>query len=281
MTDLSFATLLLIRSTDSMATAASNVLGVLAVGAAADGSAPADVPTVKLDLVGLFTHASWPIKATIGLLVICSLLVWVIAVLKLLQLGRLRRAESDFDRRVRNATSLDALFDVARSHYAPGARVIGELYMRGTGAELDRLRAVADRAILSEGQSARALMWLLAFIAAGAPFIGLFGTVYGIMDAFIRIGAAKTASLPVVAPAIGEALITTAIGLAAAIPAVFFYNWIDKTVEDFVADLQAAAAEWAAIVAEHAPAEAAQASFPTAGAGGSAGVRSYAPRGGR
>jgi biopolymer transport protein TolQ len=70
------------------------------------------------------------------------------------------------------------------------------------------------------------------------------------MDAFIRIGAAKTASLPVVAPAIGEALITTAIGLAAAIPAVFFYNWIDNSVGDFVSELEAAAAEWVALVTE-------------------------------
>jgi biopolymer transport protein TolQ len=128
---------------------------------------------------------------------------------------------------------------------------------------------------LSEGQSARTLMWLLAFIAAGAPFIGLFGTVYGIMDAFIRIGAAKTASLPVVAPAIGEALITTAIGLAAAIPAVFFYNWIDKDVVDFVSELEAAAAEWAAVVAEHAPPEGA----PVALAPG--GIRSGGVRAGR
>ncbi len=245
----------------------------LAVSAAIDGGAAAEVPTVKLDLVGLFMHAAWPIKTTIALLVLCSLLVWIIAVLKLMQIGRLRQVEQDFDRRIRNATSLEALFDAARSHHAPGARVIGELYMRGTGAQLERLRAVASRAILSEGQSARALMWLLAFIAAGAPFIGLFGTVYGIMDAFIRIGAAKTASLPVVAPAIGEALITTAIGLAAAIPAVFFYNWIDKNVEDFVADLDAAASEWAAIVAEHAPSEGAPVAFPPPG------VRSYAPRG--
>jgi biopolymer transport protein TolQ len=128
---------------------------------------------------------------------------------------------------------------------------VGELYTRGPAAPIDRLRAVADRAIVTEGQSARALMWFLAFIASGAPFIGLFGTVYGIMDAFIRIGAAKTASLPVVAPAIGEALITTAIGLAAAIPAVFFYNWIDKRVGDFVAELEASAAEWVAILADN------------------------------
>jgi len=212
---------------------------------------PAEAPTVKLDLVGLFTHAAWPVKLTIGLLIGCSLLVWIIAVLKLMQLGRLRLAEGDFERRARRVQHANDLFELAGPRKgAPGARVVGELYARGNGAPIERLRAVADRAILAEGQSARALMWFLAFIAAAAPFIGLFGTVYGIMDAFIRIGAAKTASLPVVAPAIGEALITTAIGLAAAIPAVFFYNWIDKRVGDFVAELEAAAAEWVALVSE-------------------------------
>jgi biopolymer transport protein TolQ len=224
--------------------------------ASLDITAPADAVTMKLDLVGLFSHAAWPIRLTIGLLVGCSLLVWIIAVLKLLQLARLRYSERSFDRQIRTAGSLQDLLDIARSHGAPGARVVSALYLRGAGAQLDRLRAVADRAILVEAQRARALMWLLAFIAAGAPFIGLFGTVYGIMDAFIRIGAAKTASLPVVAPAIGEALITTAIGLAAAIPAVFFYNWIDRRVDDFVSDLEAAAAEWAALVSEQtAPAD--------------------------
>jgi biopolymer transport protein TolQ len=220
---------------------------------APDIAPPAEVPTVKLDLVGLFQHAAWPIRITIGLLVGCSLLVWIIAVLKLLQLSRLRYSEKDFDRRARHANTLNELFELARAHGSPGARVVGALYVRGAGAQIERLRAVADRAILTEGQGARALMWFLAFIASGAPFIGLFGTVYGIMDAFIRIGAAKTASLPVVAPAIGEALITTAIGLAAAIPAVFFYNWIDKRVGDFVNELEAGAAEWVAIVAEQSP----------------------------
>jgi len=215
-----------------------------------DAAAPAEVPTVKLDLVGLFQHAAWPIKITIGLLIGCSLLVWIIAVLKLMQLSRLRFTEKDFDRRARHSASLNELFETARAHGAPGARVVVALCTRGAGAQIDRLRALADRAILTEGQGARALMWFLAFIASGAPFIGLFGTVYGIMDAFIRIGAAKTASLPVVAPAIGEALITTAIGLAAAIPAVFFYNWIDKRVGDFVSELEAAAAEWVAVIAE-------------------------------
>jgi biopolymer transport protein TolQ len=220
------------------------------VSAPGDVAGAAETPTMRLDLVGLIGHAAWPIKLTIALLIGCSLLVWVIAVLKLLQLARLEASENDFERRIRHATTLDAIFELARAHHASGARVLGALYVRGAGAQLERLRAVAGRAIVDEARGARTLMWLLAFIAAGAPFIGLFGTVYGIMDAFIRIGAAKTASLPVVAPAIGEALITTAIGLAAAIPAVFFYNWIDKRVGDFVTELEAAAGEWVAIVAE-------------------------------
>jgi biopolymer transport protein TolQ len=73
------------------------------------------------------------------------------------------------------------------------------------------------------------------------------------MDAFVRIGAAKSASLPVVAPAIGEALITTAIGLAAAIPAVIFFNFIDKRVGDFTQELEAAAGEWVSMIAEVPP----------------------------
>jgi biopolymer transport protein TolQ len=238
----------------------------LSLGEPAIAPYAADAPTVKLDLVGLFSHAAWPIKITIGMLVGCSLLVWIIAMLKLMQLARLRATEFGFQRRARRVASADDLFKIAGAHgSAPGARVVGELYSRGPGAQIERLRAVADQAIVAEGQSARALMWLLAFIAAGAPFIGLFGTVYGIMDAFIRIGAAKTASLPVVAPAIGEALITTAIGLAAAIPAVFFYNWIDKRVGDFVSELEAAASEWVAVVAEHQQRPSADSAIPLVG----------------
>ena len=219
-------------------------------------TASADAPTIKLDLLGLMTHAAWPVKLTIGLLVGCSLLVWIIAVLKLLQIARLKMAERDFDKRARQTSSLVELFEFARLHGAPGARVVGSLGTRGAGAQIDRLKAIADRSILDEAQGARALMWLLAFIAAGAPFIGLFGTVYGIMG---RRSSASGRPRPRASPswpqAIGEALITTAIGLAAAIPAVFFYNWIDKRIGDFVSEVEAGAAEWVAFVSEQAPRE--------------------------
>jgi len=211
---------------------------------APDAAAPVEVPTVKLDLVGLFQHAAWPIKITIGMLIGCSLLVWIIAVLKLMQLSRLRSSEKEFDRRARRATSLNELFETARTHGAPGARVVVALYSRGAGAQIERLRALADRAILTEGQGARALMWFLAFIASGAPFIGLFGTVYGIMNSFIGIANTNTTNLAVVAPGIAQALLATGIGLFAAIPAVVFYNYFQTQItgygsrsEGFVAEL--------------------------------------------
>jgi biopolymer transport protein TolQ len=78
----------------------------------------------------------------------------------------------------------------------------------------------------------------------------LFGTVYGIMDAFLRIGQAKSASLPVVAPAIGEALIATAIGLAAAIPAVVAYNALNKRIDGLMSSIEAASNGWVVLVSE-------------------------------
>jgi biopolymer transport protein TolQ len=210
--------------------------------------------TIKLDLVTLLTNASWPVRVTTGLLIVATLLVWIIAVLKVIQLARLKAASAAFERRTRGAANGAELYAIAaEARHSPGGRVLGAIYARGGTSNLERLRAVADRAIVAERQSARTLMSALGSIAAAAPFIGLFGTVYGIMDAFVRIGAAKSASLPVVAPAIGEALVTTAIGLAAAIPAVIFFNFIDKRVGDFVAELEAAAGEWVSLIAEPPP----------------------------
>ena len=211
-----------------------------------------DAPaTMKLDLVEMFTNASSPVKVTIGLLVFASALVWIIAVLKYVQLARMRSAAATFEDKARGAANAQELYEVGDSgRDSAGGRIVTELSSRVTTGNIERLRAVADRAIVKERQRARSLLSPLSSIAAASPFIGLFGTVYGIMDAFMRIAAAKNASLPVVAPAIGEALVTTAIGLAAAIPAVIFYNSIEKRVSDFTADLEASAGEWVSLIAE-------------------------------
>lgn len=204
---------------------------------------------IQLDLTQVLIHASWPVKLVIAILVVSSAAVWIIGVLKLVQLARMQMDEEGLETLAkRSSSAYELIAATKRSPSAVGVRVIEELCTRGASS-VERLRAVADRAIVKERKRARSLLSPLGSIAASAPFIGLFGTVYGIMDAFVRIGAAKSASLPVVAPAIGEALVTTAIGLAVAIPAVVFYNTIEKRIGDIVAELEASAAEWVLLLA--------------------------------
>jgi biopolymer transport protein TolQ len=207
---------------------------------------PVTVQAIKLDPLSLVLHASGPIFVVVWSLVAASLLVWVIAVLKLLQVSRLSAAERRFEAEAVQAQSADQLFALSRRHgEAPGARVVQEIARRSGGPPV--IAAAAKRALVGEHQRAGSLMPTLSSIAAAGPFDGLFGTVYGIMDAFLRIGQEKSASLPVVAPAIGEALITTAIGLFAAIPAVIAYNAINKRIEDLLAEVEASSEGWVVI----------------------------------
>lgn len=202
---------------------------------------------IKLDPLSLVLHASGPIFVVVWSLVAAAVVVWIITALKLLQLGRLRAAERLFESEAVQATSADQLFAVGKRHAdAPGARVVLELSRR-SGGQQKVIEAAAKRAMVTEQQRAGSLMAALSSIAAAGPFVGLFGTVYGIMDAFLRIGQEKSASLPVVAPAIGEALITTAIGLFAAIPAVIAYNAINKRIEDLLAEVEASSEGWVAV----------------------------------
>lgn len=212
-------------------------------------SLPSAAVPIKLDPASLVIHASGPIFVVVWSLVAAALLVWVITALKLLQLRRLSRAENSFQAEAVQATSADQLFALSRRHgEAPGARVVAELARR-SGAQHEVVAAAGKRALVTEQQRAGSLMATLSSIAAAGPFVGLFGTVYGIMDAFLRIGQEKSASLPVVAPAIGEALITTAIGLFAAIPAVIAYNAISKRIDDLLAEVEASSEGWVAIAA--------------------------------
>jgi biopolymer transport protein TolQ len=206
---------------------------------------PAAAPTIKLDLASLLFSASGPVRLTVLVLIVSGAGVWLIAILKFLQVARMRSTEWAFERATLGATNGQELYAAAVNHRsAPGGRIVFTLATRAGTSSIERLRAVAERALVYERARATRLMSTLGSIAAASPFVGLFGTVYGIMDAFIRIGQEKSASLPVVAPAIGEALVTTAIGLAAAIPAVIFYNAIDKRVNDLLEEVEAATGEW-------------------------------------
>lgn len=186
------------------------------------------------------------------ILVIASFAVWVIWLLKSLQMARMRSAHRGFEREAATVTSASDLISLALHHKgAAGARVVIELAKRQHHQHLsaELLQAVARRAIVTEEQRAGSLMPTLASIASASPFIGLFGTVWGIMDAFLKIGLEKSASLPVVAPAIGEALIATAFGLVAAIPATIGYNYVDKRIGDFLGELQSSSETWVETIA--------------------------------
>jgi biopolymer transport protein TolQ len=202
-----------------------------------------------LNPIDLMLGASGVVLVVLLLLIVASTLVWLIWVAKSTQLRALTGNHRKFEQAAASARSAAELIGVASSYSsAPGARIIKALAHRQKEGVVTRdlLSAVAKRAIAAEEQRASALMPTLSSIATASPFIGLFGTVWGIMDAFLRIGVEKSASLPVVAPAIGEALIATAFGLVAAIPATIGYNYVDKRIADLLEELQASSDVWVA-----------------------------------
>ncbi len=214
----------------------------------------APVPTPEPDLgpLQLMLNSSGVVLVVLLILITASISVWLIWFLKSIQLGRLRVAQHLFEKESETVERATDLISLALKHRnAPGGRVVLELAKRHHQANLspELLQAVANRAIATEQQKASTLMPTLSSIASSAPFVGLFGTVWGIMDAFIRIGVEKSASLPVVAPAIGEALIATAFGLIAAIPATIGFNYVDRRIGDLLEELHASSEAWAQTLA--------------------------------
>jgi biopolymer transport protein TolQ len=209
------------------------------------------VDPTKLDPLHLMLESSGVVLFVLLVLIVASFAVWVIWFLKSLQLRRLLFEQRRFERKAEGLENAAQLISLALEHRgSPGARVVLELAKRHhqRNLTLDLLMGIAKRAIAAEQQRASSLMPTLSSIASSSPFIGLFGTVWGIMDAFLRIGVEKSASLPVVAPAIGEALIATAVGLVAAIPATIAYNFVDKRIGDLLSEVSASAEAWVEVL---------------------------------
>jgi biopolymer transport protein TolQ len=218
----------------------------LSQAAATEAPTSGAAPTVALDPLSLLTGSSGPVLVVLWLLIAAAVIVWFVTALKLMQLRRWARAEQAFEQAALRAHTAEDMYELARRHFdAPGARVVLALERRNAVPEV--LPAAAKRAVVDEQTRASRFMPVLASIGSAGPFVGLFGTVWGIMDAFLRIGREKSASLPVVAPAIGEALIATAIGLFAAIPAVVAYNAIAKRIDELCASVEASAEGWVAL----------------------------------
>lgn len=193
------------------------------------------------EILNLLQQSGLVARAVLAILLIFSIFSWSIIASKWAMLRRARVQSGRFQRLFRKATRLQDVSAVAEqfrpSPLVPVFEGAFEEYRRQAGGPL-RIPAIhrATQVAASEELTRleRRLPWL-ATTGAVAPFVGLFGTVWGIIDAFHGLGTAGAASLRAVAPGISEALITTAAGLAAAIPAVIAYNQFAQTLREFAA----------------------------------------------
>jgi biopolymer transport protein TolQ len=202
----------------------------------------------RLDPLQLFLDADIVVQVVIVGLVLASIWVWTIIVSFSIRMARVRSRSTAFEEEFWDSEQPEALVSGKRRHDNPSARVaaagLAELRNSQKDGLRDKAGAKARIALAMEGQvaaEADALAERLNFLAttgAVAPFVGLFGTVWGIMNSFFQIGQQQNSSLAVVAPGISEALFATAIGLFAAIPATIAYNRFSHRVNAFEARLQ-------------------------------------------
>ncbi len=189
-------------------------------------------------ILQLILHASLVVKVVLVVLAFFSILSWSIIFAKYYHLKAAYDESAAFAKAVEASRDPKVLLEAAKSlPHSPLANAFTAAHHEQSRLHRDDGRRVFDRHAVREGERLHASTIVLATTGATAPFIGLLGTVWGIMDAFRGIGAAGSASLAVVAPAIAEALITTAAGLAVAIPAVMAYNyyvnWIRRMTVEF------------------------------------------------
>ena len=213
----------------------------------------------NLTLWSLFYNADLIVKLVMIGLMIASVWVWAIAIDKLLLYARMRRAMDRFEQAFWSGQSLEELYKSlsARPTHSMAALFVAamrewkrslESQARSFAGLQMRIEKVMDVTIAREVERLERRLLVLATVGSAGPFIGLFGTVWGIMTSFQSIAASKNTSLAVVAPGIAEALFATAIGLVAAIPATIFYNKFISEVNKQAQRLEGFADEFAAIL---------------------------------
>ncbi len=214
---------------------------------------------IDFSFLALFLRATLTVKLVMLLLMVASFWSWSIIITKLFAY-RKTRAEADvFDRDFWSGEPLDELFDkIGSAPDGPAEKVFAAGMMEwrrshredggliaGAQARIDRSM---DVAIAKEAEKLNSGMSFIATVGSTAPFVGLFGTVWGIMNAFIEIAQQQSTNLAVVAPGIAEALLATGLGLLAAIPAVVFYNKLSSDSDRIISGYEAFADEFATIL---------------------------------
>jgi len=214
---------------------------------------------IDFSMWALFARATLIVKLVVLMLIAASFWAWANIFQKLISYRNARSEASVFDRAFWSGDPLDELFDKIGAQPAGASEKIfaaGMMEWRrshrqdgvliaGAQARIDRSM---DVAIAKEAEELNKGLNFLATVGSTAPFVGLFGTVWGIMNAFIEIAQQQNTNLAVVAPGIAEALMATGLGLVAAIPAVIFYNKLSADSDRIISGYEAFADEFATIL---------------------------------
>jgi biopolymer transport protein TolQ len=217
------------------------------------------IASADVSLIALFLQAHWVVKAVMLGLLACSVWVWAIAIDKIFLYARTKRAMDRFEQAFWSGQSIEELY---RSLSAKPTQSMAACFVAAmrewkrsfesqsrsfAGLQM-RIEKVMNVSIAREVERLERRLLVLATVGSAGPFVGLFGTVWGIMSSFQSIAASKNTSLAVVAPGIAEALFATAIGLIAAIPATIFYNKFISEVNRQAQRLEGFADEFSAIL---------------------------------
>ncbi len=222
---------------------------------------PADVaaPVGDISIVGMFWNAHLVVKCVMLGLLFSSVWCWAIIINKLIVFRTMRKEMDRFEQIFWSGQSLEELYTTSSQRDTLGMATLFVAAMRewkrsfqNVGASFmglhARLEKVLDVSIAREVERLESGLIVLATVASTAPFVGLFGTVWGIMTSFRSIAASKNTSLAVIAPGLAEALLATAIGLFAAIPALIFFNNLQGVVAKNQARMESFADEFSSIL---------------------------------
>jgi len=204
-----------------------------------------------MSIVSLLLHASFVVQLVVLILLSISVASWAAIVRKITAIKRIKNLNEEFERVFWSGTSLNELFNAASQNaklsgpmeriFASGMREYQKLRERritDTGTLLDGARRAMRASFQREMDAAESKLAFLASVGSISPYVGLFGTVWGIMHAFTGLASLQQVTLAAVAPGIAEALVATAIGLFAAIPAVLAYNRFSHDVDRIAIKLE-------------------------------------------
>jgi biopolymer transport protein TolQ len=213
----------------------------------------------EISILHLFWKADWVVKLVMIGLLTASVGVWAIAIDKFILYSRTRQAMKHFENVFWSGQSLEDLYRALAARPTHSMAALFVAAMREWKRSFEgphpaiaslqmRLEKVMEVTIQREVERLERWLLVLATVGSASPFVGLFGTVWGIMNSFQAIAVSKNTSLAVVAPGIAEALLATAIGLVAAIPATIFYNKFSSEVNKQATRLEGFADEFSAIL---------------------------------